>query len=65
MANDPLKKIKNRGQQFSHKNQNKVGITLYDIDFAMMEYMGEGLEVNYIIIINPINQELRLLNTRV
>lgn len=39
MANDPLKKPKNRAQQFSHKKENKVGITLYDIDYAMMEYM--------------------------
>tara|TARA_B100001564_G_scaffold354336_1_gene364722 strand:+ start:1131 stop:2270 length:1140 start_codon:yes stop_codon:yes gene_type:complete len=39
MANDPLNKSKNRGLQFSHDEKNKVGITLYDIDYAMMEYM--------------------------
>ena len=39
MANDPLNKAKNRGQQISHSSQEKIGITLYDIDFAMMEYM--------------------------
>ena len=39
MAQDPLGKSKNRAQQLSQKRESKVGITLYDIDFAMMEYM--------------------------
>jgi hypothetical protein len=39
MAQDPLRKTKNRAQQLSQNRENKVGITLYDIDFAMMEYM--------------------------
>lgn len=41
MAQDPLGKNKNRAQQLSIENSSKVGITLYDIDFAMMEYMSD------------------------
>ena len=37
MAKDPLDKVKNRGQQIAIGE--KLGITLYDIDYAMMEYM--------------------------
>ena len=37
MAKDPLDKVKNRGQQIAV--DEKFGITLYDIDYAMMEYM--------------------------
>lgn len=37
MAKDPLDKVKNRGQQIAVNE--KFGITLYDIDYAMMEYM--------------------------
>lgn len=37
MAKDPLHKTKNRGQQIAISE--KIGITLYDIDYAMMEYM--------------------------
>ncbi len=37
MAKDPLDKVKNRGQQIAVNE--KLGITLYDIDYAMMEYM--------------------------
>jgi hypothetical protein len=37
MAKDPLHKTKNRGQEIAIGE--KLGITLYDIDYAMMEYM--------------------------
>ena len=36
---DPFDKTKNRGQQIAVEKEARVGITLYDIDFAMMEYM--------------------------
>ena len=36
---DPFDKTKNRGQQVAVEKEARVGITLYDIDFAMMEYM--------------------------
>ena len=37
MAKDPSHKTKNRGQEIAIGE--KLGITLYDIDYAMMEYM--------------------------
>ena len=37
MAQDPLSKAKNRAQQIPIDKKSKVGITLYDIDYAMME----------------------------
>jgi hypothetical protein len=36
---DPFDKTKNRGQQIAVEKEARVGITLYDIDYAMMEYM--------------------------
>ena len=38
-ATDPISKTKNRAQQIAIDQKSKVGITLFDIDFAMMEYM--------------------------
>ena len=38
-TSDPISKKKNRGQQIALESKAKVGITLYDIDYAMMEYM--------------------------
>ena len=38
-ASDPLSKSQNRGQQIAVEKKARVGITLFDIDFAMMEYM--------------------------
>mgnify|MGYP001457432552 FL=1 len=38
---DPFDKTKNRGQQVAVEKEARVGITLYDIDFAMMEYMSD------------------------
>ena len=40
-ATDPISKTKNRAQQIAIDQKSKVGITLFDIDFAMMEYMTE------------------------
>ena len=38
-SSDPISKEKNRGEQIALDSKAKIGITLYDIDFAMMEYM--------------------------
>ena len=38
-TSDPIGKEKNRGQQIALESKAKVGITLFDIDYAMMEYM--------------------------
>tara|TARA_Y100001937_G_scaffold31042_1_gene44526 strand:- start:858 stop:1997 length:1140 start_codon:yes stop_codon:yes gene_type:complete len=38
-ATDPISKTKNRGEQIAVEKKSRVGITLFDIDFAMMEYM--------------------------
>ena len=38
-VSEPLSKSKNRAQQIPFDQKSKVGITLYDIDYAMMEYM--------------------------
>ena len=38
-ATDPISKTKNRAQQIPVEQKSRVGITLFDIDFAMMEYM--------------------------
>ena len=36
-SSDPISKEKNRGEQIALDSKAKIGITLYDIDFAMME----------------------------